>query len=80
MPCIAMAVEEGTGNKNIIWKGIVRRDSWTWTPGQIIYVSTVAGSLTSVEPSGGAWAQPIGIALKSNTIRFDPGFYPGYIT
>jgi hypothetical protein len=79
MPCTALALQEGTGTKNIMWSGIVRKGSWSWTPGDIIYVSTVEGALTNTVTNSGAWMQPIGIAIKSDTIRFNPGFYPGYI-
>lgn len=80
MPCAALALEEGDGSvKKILWKGIVRRDSWSWTPGDMIYVSTVEGALTNVISNSGAWVQPIGVAIASNVIRFDPGFNPGYI-
>jgi hypothetical protein len=80
MPCAALALDEGTGgNKKILWKGIARRGSWSWTPGDVIYVSTVAGALTNTPANSGAWMQPVGLAIKSDTIRFDPGFYPGYI-
>jgi len=80
MPCAAMAVEQGTGSKKVLWKGIVRKGAWTWTPGDIIYVSTVEGALTSAAPTNtGSWVQPVGIAIASDTIRFDPGFNPGVI-
>ena len=79
MPCAALALDENEGNVNIMWKGIVRKGSWSWTPGDVIYVSTVEGALTNAVPNSGAWVQPIGIAISSDTIRFDPGFYPGYI-
>lgn len=78
MPCMALALEEGEGSrKKILWKGNVRKDVWNWTPGDIIYVSTVAGALTNEKPNDGAWEQAVGIALKNNIIRFDPGFNPG---
>jgi len=80
MPCTALALDEGTGaNKKIVWKGIVRKGAWSWTPGDMIYVSTVAGALTNAPTNSGAWEQPVGLAIKPDTIRFDPGFYPGYI-
>jgi len=76
MPCMAMALEEGTGaSKKILWKGIVRKGAWSWTPGTIVYVSTVDGALTSAEPTiSGAWSQAIGLAIAPDTIRFDPAF------
>jgi len=80
MPCAALALEEGTGLKKIIWKGIVRKGAWSWTPGTVLYASTVEGALTSSAPSNmGENVQAIGIALKSDTIRFDPGFNIGTI-
>lgn len=80
MPCVALAIEEGTGNKKILWKGIMRKDTWSWTAGDVIYISTVEGALTKVVPSDtGEWQQAVGVALGSNTIRFDPGYNPGKI-
>jgi len=80
MPCSALALEEDTGLKKILWRGIVRKGAWSWTPGSIIYVSTVDGALSSAAPTiSGSWQQPIGIAIASDSIRFDPGFYPGFI-
>ena len=80
MPCAALALEEDDGAiKKILWKGNIKKGSWSWTPGDIIYVSTIEGALTNVEPSApGDWIQPIGIAISRDTIRFDPGFNPGY--
>jgi hypothetical protein len=80
MPCGALALEEGTGFKKILWKGIARKGSWGWPPGKVIYVSTVDGALTSSEPTvSGSWVQAIGLAIASDIIRFDPGFNPGMI-
>jgi len=80
MPCAALALEEDDGGiKKILWKGNIRKGSWSWTPGDIIYVSTIEGAITDVAPNSSAWVQPIGIAISSDTIRFDPGFNPGYI-
>jgi len=80
IPCAALALEQGTGTKKILWNGLIRRGSWAWAPGDIIYVSTVEGALTSVAPTNtGSWVQPIGVAISSDTIRFDSGFNPGEI-
>jgi len=79
MPCTALALSESTGTQPIMWSGIVRKGAWSWTPGDIIYVSTVEGALSNTPTNSGAWEQPIGIAIKSDTIRFNPGFYPGFI-
>lgn len=78
MPCAALALEEDDGGtKKILWKGNIRKGNWSWVPGKTIYVSTVEGALTDVEPNGGSWPQPIGLAISSDTIRFDPAFNPG---
>jgi len=77
MPCIALSLDEGTGNKRVLWRGIARKGSWHWKPGNTIYVSTVEGALTNKKPNDGSWAQPVGIAIASDTIRFDPGFNVG---
>lgn len=80
MPCGALALEEGVGFKKILWKGIARKGSWGWTPGDVIYVSTVDGALTSSNPTvSGSWVQAIGLAIASDVIKFDPGFNPGII-
>lgn len=79
MPCVSLALEEDDGGiKKILWRGIVRKGNWNWPKGSIIYVSTVEGALTSIKPNGGSLVQPVGIAISSDTIRFDPGFNPGY--
>jgi len=79
MPCVALSTKEGTGLRPVLWRGIARKGSWAWIPGDIIYVSTVEGALTNVEPIEGAWSQPVGIAISTDTIRFEPGFNPGKI-
>lgn len=79
MPCLAIAIEGGDGDyKKILWNGIIRKGEWSWTPGKTIYVSTVEGALTQAMPNNGHIKQPIGIAIQSDTIKFNPGFYPGY--
>ena len=78
MPCGALALEPGDGGiKKILWKGIIRKGEWGWTPGDLIYVSTVEGALVNIEPNNGHRKQCIGLAIASDTIRFDPGFNPG---
>jgi len=78
MPCAALALESGDGEiKKILWKGIIRKGEWSWTPGDLIYVSTVKGALTKIRPNDGHRKQCIGLAIEADTIRFDPGFDPG---
>jgi len=79
MPCIALSMEEGTGFKSILWRGIARKGSWNWKPSDVIYVSTVEGALTNIEPKDGSWAQPVGVAIATDVIRFEPGYNHGKI-
>lgn len=73
MPCAAMAVESGTGTKNVLMQGFVRDDTWNWTPGQVIYVDTTAGTVTATAPSGtGDQVQVVGVAITADVIYFRP--------
>lgn len=76
MPCRALAVATGTGAKNVLLNGFLRVDSWAWTPGSDIYVSTTTGALTQTAPSGtGDQVQTVGFAWDADTIYFSPGAY-----
>ena len=60
---------EGT----ILLFGVVRDDSWNWTTGQTLYLSTTAGDITATAPSGtDDCVVPIGIALEPDMIYFNP--------
>ena len=72
MPCSMMALETGTGMKRVLWSGSLRNDSWSWSQGDIIYVSTVDGALTNVKPNNGHWVQEIGISSHTNVVLFRP--------
>jgi len=78
MPALRMAVGAGTdGNAvNTITKGVVRLDTWTWTPGLPIYVSTTGtttNTLTQTAPSGDLdCIQIVGYALTATVMYFDP--------
>lgn len=77
MPCGALALEEDDqAVKTVLWEGNIRKSTWNWTPGDIIYVSTVEGAIANAKPTGGAWVQPIGYAISQDTIKFDPNFDP----
>jgi hypothetical protein len=72
MPCHCLALEIGTGLKEVLMFGYIRDDSWSWTPGADIYVDTDAGELTETQPSvSGDIVQVIGWAFDSNIIFFD---------
>jgi hypothetical protein len=74
MPCRVLALETGTGqDKSVLLKGFIRNDSWSWTPGLSVYVSTTVGTLTQTPPAGsGDQVQTVGWAHRSNVLYFDP--------
>ena len=56
-------------------KGIIRDDSWNWTVGDELYVSTLSGEITgsNYAPSAsGEIARIIGYAKNATHIWFDP--------
>jgi hypothetical protein len=76
-PCVALALETGTGSKKIIVHGVLRVDAWNWTTGpgssSLIYASTSVGTLTQTKPSGTDQViQPVGWALSDDSIYFSP--------
>lgn len=76
MPCLALALEEGTGaGKKLLMKGLIRDDSWTWDEGDRIYPSdTATGGLTQTPPdSNGDQLQSVGIAFSATVAWFNPG-------
>lgn len=75
-PCrgLAVATVSTGGATTIITRGTVRNDSWTWTPGGTIYLSTTAGGLTQTAPSTtGDKVQVIGYALDADTMAVEIG-------
>lgn len=75
MPCTALALETGTGSKLICKQGYVRNDSWSWTPGGLLYVDTTTGALTQTAPSGtGEVVQIVGNAETATVIYFNPEY------
>ncbi|MCF8365822.1 MAG: hypothetical protein K9H16_08575 [Bacteroidales bacterium] len=75
MPCVALAIETGTGTKKILHQGYVRNDDWNWTVGGIIYVSTTDGVLSQEFPTETAnQVQIVGYATATNKIFFSPNF------
>ena len=76
-PCVALALETGTGSKQILLHGVLRVDAWNWTKGpgtsSLIYVSTTVGTLTQTQPSDADDViQPVGWALTDDCIYFSP--------
>lgn len=51
----------------------VRHDAWTWTPGQMLYVSETAGGIATTIPTGADNViRVIGWAVDADTIWFQP--------
>lgn len=76
-PCVALAMDTGTGSKRILVHGILRVDAWNWTVGPgssgLIYASTTTGELTQTPPSGtDEVIQPVGWAISDDAIYFSP--------
>jgi hypothetical protein len=76
VPCVAMCIETGTGSRQVLKKGYVRNNAWTWTAGQLLYVSPgTAGLITSTLPSTtGNRVQIIGYAESATVIYFNPDY------
>lgn len=75
MPCLAMAAATITADDagDFLEWGWARDDSWSWTVGSNLYVSTTAGALTHTAPSSnGDQVQFVGIATHADRIRFNP--------
>ena len=73
MPCVALALESGTGDKEILLRGFIRNEDWAWTPGGMIYVSPTTGVITQTKPSAsGQQVQILGVAISDDMIYFTP--------
>jgi hypothetical protein len=75
---LGIAVESGTGAKDVLWRGWVKDTAWSWTPGQQLFVSETTGAITATAPStSGAIVQVVGYATSATTMYFNPS--PDYI-
>jgi hypothetical protein len=79
-PAWGIAVSAGTdGNAlDVLQKGFVRNDAWTWTPGAKLYLDdTTPGGLTETAPSTSTdIVQPVGVVYTADIIwiNVDPVF------
>lgn len=76
-PCVALALETGTGAKKVLLSGVMRVDGWDWDTGPgtagLIYVSISVGTLQQTTPTGtDEVTQPVGYALSDDVIFFHP--------
>jgi hypothetical protein len=78
VPCVAFAMESASAGANfkVLKAGYFRDDSWTWTPGGLLYLSpTTAGLLTQTRPSSaGHQVQIVGYAISATVIYFNPDY------
>jgi len=75
MPGVVMALETILADAAgaLLHKGYVRDDTWSWTPGDILYAGNTAGSLQVPAPSGsGDQVQIVGYAVTADIIFFNP--------
>lgn len=72
---LAISLESKTDGQamRVITHGYVRDDSWAWTAGQLIYLSTTPGALTATAPSAtGDVVRVVGYAITADVIYFNP--------
>jgi len=73
-PCICLAIDTGVGaNKKVFLQGRIRNDLWSFTPGDLIYISATPGEIVNEDDSGSG-EQIIAQAETSNIIYFNPSF------
>jgi len=70
---LALATISADASGSFLLIGLARDDSWNWTVGSPIYLSTTAGDITQTAPSGsGDIVQILGIATHADRIYFNP--------
>lgn len=73
---LALALAAGTdGNpmKVALAGSFVRDDTWAWTVGAELYMSTTAGAMTETAPSAtGDIVRPVGYAVTADVVYFNP--------
>ena len=78
IPAIALATgtiaENASGE--FLMQGFFRDNTWTWTPGGLLYVSKdTAGALTQTLPAAsGEQVQVVGVAITADIIHFNPSY------
>jgi hypothetical protein len=60
-------------NSGMMLRGYAYRSAWNWTPGQVLYLSTTDGDITSTQPSGTSdIVRVVGYAISADIIYFNP--------
>ncbi|MFW9875101.1 MAG: capsid cement protein [Candidatus Thorarchaeota archaeon] len=75
LPVFVIALESITADSTgeFLLYGFVRDDSWAWTVGGKIYISSTAGSLTQTVPAGEE-VVTVGIATHADRMFFNPNY------
>ncbi len=70
---MALATIATDASGDFLLHGFVRNDAWSWTPGNILYLSTTSGAVTATQPSGtDDVIQILGIATHADRMYFHP--------
>jgi len=86
MPACSIALEAktATGTCKMLFYGVIRDDSWSWTVDdsvKVLYASTTTGAMQTAALSGsGDYAQVVGIILRTGTILFNPSYAMAKVT
>jgi len=69
---LVMALESGTGSKEVLIEGQICATAWDWDAG-LLYLSGTTGGMTQTAPAGpGDQVVVVGWALSADTIYFKP--------
>jgi len=74
-PVVGLCTEQLRLNQKgrVVITGLAGTNTWTWTPGAMLYASTTAGGMTETAPTGsGDQRQAVAQAINATTILFDP--------
>lgn len=72
---IATTTASANGSVTVLLYGIARDDSWTWTVGGKIYMSTTNGTMSQTAPTGSSDAiQVVGVATHADRMLFNPSY------
>ena len=70
---LALAVSSAGFDRGMLIRGFFKDTTWSWTQGNVLYLSTTPGKITQTQPSGSAdIVRVVGYALSSDEIFFDP--------
>ena len=70
---LAIAISSTDFNRGMLIRGFYKDTSWSWTQGNVLYLSTTPSRITQTQPTGtGDIVRVVGYALSSDEIFFDP--------